>query len=148
MATDAPAEAGPALDAEVARLVFGVKRFYDWDGRLWKPEYEPYSPIHFIPSGKPWRTHRIDAIPVPPYSTDWGAAGLVVERMRQDGWSLNLVTPLLGANARFDKDGHPSAFATQEAYRRGMPTLGFTVPMAIVLAALDAHTDRAALAAR
>lgn len=58
---------------DVALLVLlGVKKihFQDWDD---KREY-PY----YIPSGKPWRTHRIDARPVLCFTTDWHAMGILL----------------------------------------------------------------------
>lgn len=70
------------LDVEVAQMVFGVKRFYDEDGSLWGGSWNDSWP-YYIPSGKSWRTHRIDAIPVPGFSTDILAAWLVVTEMRR-----------------------------------------------------------------
>lgn len=70
------------LDVEIARVIFGIKRVYGRGGIGWAGEHE----LYYIPSGKPWRTHSIDAIPVPRYSTDIAAAWLVVERMRCEWW--------------------------------------------------------------
>ena len=50
--------AGRELDAEVATKLFGLKPF-EIDG-YWQ----------YIPSGKPRRTHMIDAVPLPAFSTD------------------------------------------------------------------------------
>ena len=71
------------LDVRVTREVFGVKRVYCRYGKLWNeataehPSDRPF----YIPSGKAWRTHHIDALPVPRYSTDIAAAMLVAERV-------------------------------------------------------------------
>ncbi|MFA5306512.1 MAG: hypothetical protein WC365_03620 [Candidatus Babeliales bacterium] len=58
------AKVGRELDLIVADKVFGIKKIY----------YEEFDTEHeypcFILSGKPWRTHRIDARPIPHFSTD------------------------------------------------------------------------------
>jgi Phage ABA sandwich domain len=75
------AEAGRDLDKLIAEKVFGIKRVFrpcdvkDRDGLGYGEDY------HYIPSGKPPRTHMIDARPVPPFSTNIAAAWLVVEKM-------------------------------------------------------------------
>lgn len=74
-------EAGPALDALIAARVFGIKRLYYPSGPLW-PQY--------IPSGKPWRTHQIDAQPLPRFSQDIAAAWAIVERLRGQGWRVSI----------------------------------------------------------
>lgn len=73
-------KAGIALNVRVLRAVFGVKRVYDGGtGALLPPDLEPLLawPV-YIPSGKPWRTHRIDAVLVPNYSTTMDDAWEVV----------------------------------------------------------------------
>lgn len=74
------------LDTQVAEQVFGIQKIF-----------QPYtvksasSSLYFgnpfdlvyIPSGKPPRTHMIDAVAVPSYSTDIAAAMQVVEKMRE-----------------------------------------------------------------
>lgn len=74
------------LDIEVARTVFGVKRVYCRYGKPWDEATAEHSTDRpfFIPSGKPWRTHSIDAMPVPRYSSDIGAAMLLVDRWHGD----------------------------------------------------------------
>ena len=74
----APAEPGAAMDVYVLRALYGVKRVYEMEGRPWS-EGAPYP--YYIPSGKPWRTHRIDAQPVPRFSTSIAAAWTIVERL-------------------------------------------------------------------
>jgi len=71
-------QAGPALDAEVARRVFGIKKPFAAEG------YQDNG-LYYIASGKPRRTHAIDAVPLPRYSIDPAAACLVVEAMRARG---------------------------------------------------------------
>lgn len=70
---------GRALDLELARVLFGWKPFQLDDG-WW----------YYIPSGKPRRTHMIDARPVPRYAETWEGLGLVVERMRARGYAVTL----------------------------------------------------------
>lgn len=41
----------------------------------------------FIPSGKPWKTHSIDAKPVPEFTTDRNATAMLVERVLNAGVS-------------------------------------------------------------
>ena len=55
---------GRELDLIVAGKVFGIKKIHyaEYDTEQEYPEY--------IPSGKPWRTHQIDAKPLPHFSTD------------------------------------------------------------------------------
>lgn len=73
------------LDIEVLRQVFCFKgNLYDDQGKPWSGP-ENYRWLYYIPSGKPWRTHQIDARPVPEFSTDIGAAWLVVEAMQKPG---------------------------------------------------------------
>jgi len=53
---------GRELDLAIADKIFGIKKVYysEWDTEKQNPEY--------IPSGKPWRTHQIDAKPIPHFS--------------------------------------------------------------------------------
>ena len=92
--------AGRTLDEEVARRIFGVKRLYGhggkpWDGLDLYPQY--------ILSGKPWRTHSIDAVTLPWFSEDRAAGWSVVERLVEigldvvlasvpGGWEIEVVT--------------------------------------------------------
>lgn len=52
------------LDLIIADKIFGIKKVYygEWDTDKSCPEY--------IPSGKPWRTHQIDAKPIPHFLTN------------------------------------------------------------------------------
>lgn len=75
-------EPGRELDVLVLRRVFGVATVYhdDLDAERRWPMY--------IPSGKPWRTHRGDARGVPRFSTNIAAAWQIVQHGRsQLGWS-------------------------------------------------------------
>ena len=89
-----------SLDVEIARVVFKIKRLYGFDGQPWDgvdnfPQY--------IPSGKPWHGHQIDARTLPWFSRDIAAAWTVVERLREigmgivignepDGWEVEITT--------------------------------------------------------
>ena len=57
------------MDLLILEKVWGIKpnkiHYQEWDDKKECPEY--------IPSGKPWRTHQIDAKPVPYFSTSPGA---------------------------------------------------------------------------
>ena len=59
---------GRELDLIIADKIFGIKKVYysKWDTEKENPQY--------IPSGKPWRTHQIDAKPIPHFSTDPAAS--------------------------------------------------------------------------
>lgn len=69
-------QAGRALDAEIARRIFGVKRLYGFAGEPWD-DVDNF-PL-YIPSGKPWRTHSIDATVLPWFSQDIAPAWQIVE---------------------------------------------------------------------
>lgn len=71
-------DAGPEMDRLIAERIFGVKRLYDCEGKPCQAD-EPW-PL-YIPSGKPWRTHHIDAVPLPRYSTNVAVAMTVFEAM-------------------------------------------------------------------
>jgi hypothetical protein len=98
-------DGGLSLDIGVQRALWGTTRFYCRYGEPWKETEVHVSGdrVFYIPSGKPWRTHSIDAVPVPRYSTDMAAAWLVVERLRKiglsiclsdedDGWEIEVIT--------------------------------------------------------
>jgi hypothetical protein len=121
---------GRDLDILIAQQIFKVKKIYyaDWDA-------EKHSPL-YIPSGKPWRTHHIDARPVPQFSTNIAAAWQVVERMHDLGWWLD-------ANAYFSDDAGCNAGFTPKNTTgwNGRPDHAAnapTLPHAICLAALKA----------
>lgn len=111
---------------EVMGHVGALKIFYgEWDEYKTCPMY--------IPSGKPRRTHAIDAIPLPPYSTNIGAAWLVVEKMRERGFEMYLESDH-GMPGRFYCSFHDS-----DGCKSGM---GDSAPEAICLAALSALTAK------
>lgn len=66
---------GKELDLAIADKIFGIKKVYygEWDTDKEYPEY--------IPSGKPWRTHQIDAKPIPHFSTNPDAAYVLKLKM-------------------------------------------------------------------
>jgi hypothetical protein len=81
-----------SLDLLIAEHIFGIKKVYhqDWDKENCGLEY--------IPSGKPWRTHRIDAQMLPRFSTDPISAYTVIEyAMTKYHWLIK---------SPFTKDGH------------------------------------------
>jgi hypothetical protein len=70
-------------------LGYRVFGYGDWDDEQEHPYY--------IPTNKPWRTHQVDAKPVPRISTTWDAAGALVAKMGERGWWLKLTTaPTIG----------------------------------------------------
>lgn len=83
--TDTKTETGRDLDLRIlGALGFPLKKVHynDWD-----PEKEfPY----YIPSGKPLRTHRIDSVPVPRFSTDPPAAMGLLQEVLKRGWQAQV----------------------------------------------------------
>lgn len=82
---------GNELDELVMRKIFGWKKdiFY-----LSEDSDFPY----YIPSGKPKRTHMLDARPLPRFSRDIPAAWEVVKKMIEHGWlaAINPTSPKFG----------------------------------------------------
>jgi hypothetical protein len=115
------------MDLLIAREIFGIKKIHyeEWDtGHEW-PNY--------IPSGKPWRTHRLDAEIVPQYSDD--AAWLVVKRLctlPQDRFALSGTDGQWRAEFRLADRAKPHLLAGE-----GVAT-SERVQHAICLAALQA----------
>ncbi len=68
---ESPPEPGAELDRLFLCKIEGFPR-----GKAFLTEYGWY----YIPSGKPRRTHMIDAVPVPRYSTDDNVALAALER--------------------------------------------------------------------
>lgn len=111
-----------AINAEVVHAVFGWRRTTDENGPVWvRPDGAKCSDIH-----------------VPDFSRDIAAAWTVVEHMKADGWSVNVYESSIGATVKFEKNGFPTAYATTEAYRRGIGYDQMTPAFAICMAALDA----------
>ncbi len=67
--------AGRELDLVIADKIFGIRKIHysEWDTKHEYPEY--------IPSGKLWRTHQIDAKPIPHFSTSPNASYILKIRM-------------------------------------------------------------------
>lgn len=86
------ASPGPELDAAVHRALFGKTHLYCRYGEIWdgEPLKSDFDRLFYIPSGKPWRTHHIDAIPLPRYSSSIAAAWEVVERMKSLGFTVSM----------------------------------------------------------
>lgn len=85
-------------DAEISRAImshlYGVKRFYQYDY-----DDDPYALLtpgldyYLVGKNKRWRTHKIDAKPVPDFPTDPAAvfgSGGVVEKVGERGYTLEL----------------------------------------------------------
>jgi len=90
------------LDMLIGREVFGIKKFYYENIDFVLGEEGDKEHPFYIPSGKPLRTHRIDAVPLPRYSTLHG--WLVVEKMVSEGFAFNIeVTKDEGTQAWFTK---------------------------------------------
>lgn len=128
------------LDIEVIKTVFGVKRVHCRYGQPWDEataEHESDRPF-YIPSGKPWRTHSIDAIPVPRYSQDIAAAWLVATRLVEQGYEV------LVSN---EADGWSCELAVSEEMfksgQRGYISIKATAPEAICAAALGSLREAA-----
>jgi len=77
MAEATEIKVGRELDIVIAAKVFGIKKIYyeEWDTEHDSPMY--------IYSGKPWRTHQIDATPLPHFSTDPGGSHNVKLKMAE-----------------------------------------------------------------
>src|SRR5512147_2790096 len=81
------------LDAEVAEKVMGIRKiFRPCDIKSASESYfgSPTDYV-YIPSGKPPRTHMIDAKLVPHYSTNISAAMEVVEKMQEAGYDVEML---------------------------------------------------------
>ena len=85
----------------------------------------------YIPSGKPWRTHRIDSQLVPCFSMHWYAAGELQAELERRGYWLDVHTawrPGEPCHASFDLFGTTDS---NPLYTASAPT----VPGAIARAA-------------
>jgi len=83
MADIIDAKVGRELDLIIANKVFGIKKIYyeEWDTEHELPMY--------IYSGKPWRTHRIDATPLPHFSTDpCGSYNVIIKMAEKYHWII------------------------------------------------------------
>jgi hypothetical protein len=127
-------DAGPALDAEIARLLGHHVR------ELCPPGTRSFDAFEatMYPPGTCWlQTNRSGWEPLRPYSTDIAAAWLVVERMRDAGW--------VGIVTRDNGVGHYAEFwrlldtGIIDSHRSENES---SCPLAICLAALDAIADK------
>lgn len=90
--------AGREIDIVILKTLWGIKKIY----------YEDYDtdkewPL-FIPSGKPWRTHKIDATPVPQFTENISATWQVVKKMEKAGWLWDFSAEVNGSyTAMFQK---------------------------------------------
>lgn len=125
-------------DKLIAEKIFGIKKIFcpsDVDELGYMNTSDDY---HFIPSGKPPRTHLIDAQRIPNYSTDIAAAWQIVEQMSastKEFWTLNYFST--GATVEFFYEGGRDRLwqvGNHEADAEDMP-------LAICRAALKAVSD-------
>lgn len=120
-------QAGSELDVLILEKVFGFP-----SKKVFKA-YEESSSFSYIPSGKPRRTHSIDARPVPWFSRSIDAAWMIVEALEKRGLWCQMRTP-------FDDDGYWAGFTPHNTTGwNGKPdhwTQAETMPLAICLAAL------------
>jgi hypothetical protein len=115
---------GLELEALILEKIFGFPR-----KKIFSP-YEGSSYQWYIPSGKPRRTHEIDAKPVPWFSRSMDAAWDVVIEMRKKGWRVSLSEVADGEwNCRF----------CPEDTSKYVFKIAATPTMAICLAALEAY---------
>lgn len=88
-----PAMKNRDLDLQVLETVFKFPRkkvfLSSWDGEDGL-DIESGGDYYYIPSGKPRKTHKIDAVPVPSFSGR--AAWLVVEQMEKLGYWCQMNT--------------------------------------------------------
>jgi hypothetical protein len=123
-------EPGNELDVCILEKVFGFPA-----KKVFKP-YEESEWLYFIPSGKPRRTHMIDAKPVPRFSRDIAAAWQVVERMHKQGFWCQMRTPFEADDASDFWAGFTPHSTTGWNGRPDYWTQATTMPHAICLAAL------------
>jgi hypothetical protein len=125
---------GRELDVEVLKQVCGVKRVFrpcEVKSVGWEMTSDDY---YYIPSGKPPRTHMIDALPVPYFSRNIHAAWMIVEKLMPVYW-LTVRTPFEAGskyNAGFTRLG-----ATGWNGRADYTGQGESAPEAICRAALE-----------
>lgn len=116
------------LDELVGREIFGIRKFYynndDFTLGIDGDKEHPY----YIPSGKPLKTHRIDAVPLPRYSTSH--AWLVVDKMVADGHVFNIEVTKEGAQAWF---GGCKGYIV----KKSSPALAICLAALITVGALD-----------
>ena len=118
-------KAGRELDVLVFQKVMGGGRV--WSGLEVAVE-KGHPGYYYIPSGKPWKTHSIDAKQVPLYSENISAAWKVVEKVAEIGISTNIE----------HYGGKSEIIVTMPNCRGGKVLEAETAPLAICLAALKA----------
>jgi hypothetical protein len=78
--------AGKETDVEILVRIFGYPR-----KKIFVPEWaEGSTEFYYIPSGKPKRTHMIDAQPVPLFSDSISAAWLIVRHLKAKGLGVSI----------------------------------------------------------
>lgn len=124
------------LDIKVLKALHGVRKVYGYGGKPWTPESKNSRfDCYYIPSGKPWRTHHIDAAYVPFFSTDISAAMTVVFAMRARGFLFELQNPPGWLSVVKVEQAWAALFWIDESQRH---TMAATAPEAICRAALAA----------
>lgn len=132
-------EAGRELDKQIIEKIFGVKKvFRPCDTKTANNDnyFGDVDDYYYIPSGKPPRTHMIDARPVPHFSTNIAAAWEVVEVFRQ-GWNGHCaaVIKLTVFDDIDPEDCHSVIYAPDIAEASAMAR---EMPLAICRAAIQA----------
>jgi len=85
VSTEMSEETDRELDKRIAEQVFGIKKiFRPCDTKTGEDYFSPKE-YHYIPSGKPPRTHMIDARVVPYFASDISAAMEVEDRIAELG---------------------------------------------------------------
>lgn len=126
-------KAGRELNALMLEVVFKFPRKKLFPPEYWEEGDEPFSSYWYIPSGKPKRTHMIDARAVPDFSGSITAAWHIVETLRANyDIQINPKEPLRGVRVslaplvRQGSNACASRFSANEE----------TAPLAICKAAL------------
>ncbi len=125
------------LDKGVAERIFGIKKIFRPCDVKTRDDYWSPEEYHYIPSGKPPRTHMIDAKVVPYFSSDMSAAMEVISKMENEGWFVEMGNDDSRTNEHWFVEFTRSAPSVLYAGNGEAETL----PQAICDAALEAHQD-------
>ncbi len=102
---------GRELDALVLEVVFGFPQKKLFPPEYWEEGDEPFAHYNFIPSGKPKRTHMIDARSVPDFSFSIAAAWQIIDKLRPEyDVMLNVMEPSRGLSVCIESNNHGPQF--------------------------------------